>query len=71
MKIKAITRQCRRDFFATYECEWCEHEMEASGYDDANFHANVIPNMPCPQCERIADNTYRPLMTKYLAEQVI
>jgi len=65
MKIKTILRQHRRDFTAIYECEHCEHEYESSGYDDANFHNNVVPDFECPKCNKKADNNYRPLQTKY------
>ena len=66
MKIKTITSQSRRDFRATYECEHCEHlEPDSYGYDDANFHQNVIPKMKCPKCGKSAGDNYRPLTTKY------
>lgn len=45
MKIKNIVSQYRRDFQAIYECEHCGHTKEGSGYDDENFHQNVIPKM--------------------------
>ena len=32
------------------ECEHCGYSHEGSGYDDANFHYNVIPNMKCKEC---------------------
>lgn len=35
------------------------------GYDDANFHQNVIPAMKCPKCGKAADENYRALSTKY------
>lgn len=65
MKIKEITSQHRRDFQAIYECEHCGHEKKGNGYDDANFHNNVIPNMECPQCKKKAPENYRALGTKY------
>ena len=50
MKIKEIISQSRRDFTAIYECEHCEHITDPSyGYDDANFHNNVIPVMKCTE----------------------
>lgn len=64
MKIKSIEHQTRRDFYAIYECEHCGYEDRGSGYDDANFHQNVIPAMKCPECGKKATN-YRPLATKY------
>jgi rubredoxin len=51
MKIIKINTQYRRDFWADYECENCGHIMEDSGgYDDRNFHDNVIPDMKCNEC---------------------
>ncbi len=65
MKIKKIISQSRRDFRAVFECEHCNHEIESGGYDDSNFHENVIPNMKCRECGLKADASYRPLATKY------
>ncbi|MBE9592955.1 MAG: hypothetical protein IMF19_05695 [Proteobacteria bacterium] len=65
MRIKKITSQHRRDFTAIYECEHCGNAVEGIGYDDANFHQNVIPDMTCPECGRCAPAEYRPLATKY------
>ncbi len=74
MKIKEITSQYRRDFYAIYECQFCGHEEKGSGYDDANFHNNVIPKMRCKSCGKSAlengdelKSEYRPLSTKYPA----
>lgn len=56
MKIKGMLSQNRRDFRATFECEGCgfidkgKDGRGVSGYDDRNFHDNVIPRMVCPQC---------------------
>lgn len=51
MKIKRIISQYRRDFYADYECEGCGFVSEhAQGYDDLNFHHNVVPKMKCPKC---------------------
>ena len=65
MKIKKIKSQNRRDFHAIYECEHCGYEEEGSGYDDANFHQNVIPDMNCSECGEKAPKDYRPLTTKH------
>lgn len=65
MKIKEILSQHRRDFTAIYVCEHCGYEEESGGYDDANFHQNVIPKMPCSKCGKVASEDYRPLATKY------
>lgn len=37
------------------------------GYDDDNFHANVIPKMKCKNCDKQSPDNYRPLRTKYEA----
>ena len=71
MKIKRIKGQHRRDFIADYECEYCGHEEEGNGYDDANFHNNVIPDMECKQCGKKGSEDYRPLAPKYGAHEVI
>ena len=71
MKIKAILSQHRRDFSAEYECQHCGHIDIGTGYDDDNFHRNVIPNMSCAKCGKKAPATYRPLTTKYLEGEVI
>ena len=71
MRIKQITYQHRRDFTADFECEGCCVEIKSGGYDDANFHENVIPNMKCKKCKKCGKSSndlgvdYRPLKTKY------
>ena len=65
MKIKEITSQHRRDFWAVYECEHCGNEQKNSGYDDTNFHENVIPKMKCKACGKSSPDNYKPLTTKY------
>lgn len=65
MKIQKIISQHRRDFRAVYECEHCGATCEAIGYDDSNFHQNVIPAMACKACGESASTDYRPLTTKY------
>ena len=52
MKIKSKINQYRRDFTAIYECEGCGYSESSSGYDDRNFHDNVIPAFKCPKCEK-------------------
>ena len=65
MKIKKIVSQHRRDFDAIYECEHCGNETCGYGYDDSNFHQNVIPNMKCNKCGKKTPDDYRPLSPKY------
>ena len=71
MKIKTITSQTRRDFNAVYVCEHCGHEKNGRGYDDTNFHHNVVPGMVCSKCKKTAGDNYRPLETKYPANMVV
>lgn len=55
MQIKTIVSRDRRDFTAIYECGHCGHTKRDYGYDDANFHENVIPAMVCEICGKSAD----------------
>lgn len=71
MKIKQIISQHRRDFKAIYECEHCGDTHEGSGYDDDNFHRNVIPAWPCEKCGKKSGDDYRPLATKYGPDEVV
>ena len=72
MKIKTIISQSRRDFTATLEYEHCGSETHlSSGYDDANYHYNVIPAMECSACGKKSPEHYRPLAPKYEAHQVV
>jgi primosomal protein N' len=57
MRIKAKIEQNRRDFTADYECEACGHVVRGRGYDDANFHHNVIPEMECEKCGATGSTT--------------
>ena len=65
MRIKEIISQHRRDFTALYECEHCGEVYKMDGYDDANFHNNIITSFKCRECGKMATDTYRPLTTKY------
>ncbi|NLT17301.1 MAG: hypothetical protein GXY11_06745 [Clostridiales bacterium] len=68
MKIDRIIFQHRRDFEAYFVCEGCGHIVRRMGYDDRNFHDNVIPGMKCPACEKSSLDLgvdVRPLMTLY------
>ena len=71
MKIKKILNQHRRDFTAIYICENCGHEEKETGYDDRNFHKEVIPKMKCKKCGKTSPKDYRPLATKYPQEQIV
>jgi ribosomal protein L37AE/L43A len=60
MHIKEILSQHRRDFRAVYRCEHCGHEVEKGGYDDTNYHCNVVPDMACGNCGKKAGEGFRP-----------
>lgn len=71
MKIKKLHHQHRRDFRATYECEHCKHTEDMDGYDDENFHVNVIPGMKCKECGKTSPEDYVRRATRYPEESVI
>lgn len=53
MRIQEITSRHRNDFQAVMVCERCGATSKlTTGYDDANYHFNVIPGMFCPSCGR-------------------
>ena len=65
MFIKTIEDRIRRDFFAVYECEHCGFQEKGRGYDDSNFHNNVIPKMKCSSCGKTAGASYVPAAPRY------
>ena len=71
MKIQKFTNRNRRDFTAIYECEHCESTKSGGGYDDDNFHNNVIPAMVCGICGKSSPTGSEPLTTKYAANEII
>jgi predicted RNA-binding Zn-ribbon protein involved in translation (DUF1610 family) len=74
MKIIEMLSQNRRDFTAIYECESCGNKEESYGYDDRNFHDNVIPNMKCKKCGKSRNELGiidTPTKTKYESWQVV
>ena len=72
MRILEIISQHRRDFRAIMVCEHCGNEQHNShGYDDDNYHRNVIPDMNCQECGKKSPKDYRPMGTKYEAGEVI
>ena len=53
MELIEITSQHRRDFNGVLKCQFCGHKEELKGgYDDANYHNNVIPTFLCPKCNK-------------------
>ena len=71
MRISRILRQHRRDFWATYFCEHCGYEHDGEGYDDDNFHKNVVPKMKCHMCHKTAPANYKPRDPKYHKDQIV
>ena len=72
MRIKEMIHQHRRDFSAIFECEHCDYLVRIeNGYDDRNYHENVIPRMVCGQCEKTSPDTYVPRETKYMEGLVV
>jgi ribosomal protein L37AE/L43A len=71
MHIKKFISQNRRDFRAIYVCEHCGAEEEGQGYDDENFHQNVIPQKKCKQCGKVAGEGYRAYAPKHAASEVL
>lgn len=74
MKIVKMVSQHRRDFRAIYECENCGHKEERGGYDDRNFHDNVIPNFKCSKCGKSRKDLgieCKPTPTKYAEWQQV
>lgn len=69
MRIVNIISQHRRDFTANIECEGCcVKEVLHTGYDDRNYHDNVMPNMRCRNCGKSRNDLgikESPTPTKY------
>ncbi len=72
MKITKMISQYRRDFTAEYTCEGCGNkQIDNSGYDDAYYHQNVIPNKKCKKCGESTitlGKSIEPRATKYPEE---
>lgn len=72
MRIKKLISQNKRDFYADMECQHCGNvQANVPGYDDRNFHSEVIPKMKCVKCGKIAPEDYVPLGTKYPDNQIV
>jgi hypothetical protein len=49
-----------------------DYAAEGRGYDDDNFHRNVVPIMTCSSCGLKANmDTFRPLGTKYPEGKIV
>lgn len=71
MRIKKVFYRHVRDFIAICECENCGDERVEHGYDQENFHENVIPKMICLHCNNRRHDDYVPSETKYEEFEVI
>lgn len=51
MRLTKVTERYGNDFWGEIECEFCQHKAKLdSGYEDAYYHAEVIPSMVCRSC---------------------
>ena len=51
MKIEKITNQLGNDLYGVLVCESCGSTQKLiGGYDDANYHNNVMPTIKCKTC---------------------
>ena len=58
MKWINVKDRSRNDFWGTTECEHCGFvDTNAKGYDDFNYHENVVPSLRCPACLSTAQDT--------------
>ena len=71
MKIEKILSQHRRDFTALFKCEFCGYEYKSHGYDDDNFHQNVVPAIICKSCGKQSGEDYTPLIPRYPADALL
>jgi hypothetical protein len=75
VKIVKMVDQHRRDFRADMVCEGCgSEEKNVGGYDDRNFHDNVIPAMKCKKCGESRNSlglVDEPTPTKYGDYEVV
>ncbi len=70
MHIDKIITQHRRDFTAEFRCGHCDTVEIKTGYDDAYFHAMVIPAMKCKECGERSD-LYEARATMYPEGEVV
>ena len=52
MQLTKMKNKIRNDFTGVYVCEFCKFQEESYGYDDNDFHRNVIPKMKCKACKK-------------------
>ncbi len=65
----------RRDFSYDCKCEGCGHvETNHSGYDDANYYENVVPDQRCTKCKESTNSMGKPVEPaelKYNPNQIV
>lgn len=75
MKVLKVYNQNRRDCVVDLECQSCGHkETITTGYDDANYWENVVPNFKCGKCDESTNDLNLPVEnreTKYREGQQI
>ena len=74
MFIKEIRSQSRRDIYGTLQCECCGHGQKFVGYDDDNYHRNVVPSIKCKSCGKSAKDVganAKPMTPKYGPNEVV
>lgn len=70
MRIKEITDRLSNDIFGILECEHCGATRKFTGYDDENYHKNVLPSFCCNKCGRNRLGE-RPNASKYRKKPVV
>lgn len=51
MQIIQTYNWSRRDFYYDAKCEHCQYKTsDNSGYDDAHYYNEVVPDIKCPKC---------------------
>ena len=65
MRINKILDRTRRDIYCLYECEHCGYTEKGSGYDDDNYHNNVVPKLKCKDCLRNSEGIGPKFTPKY------
>ena len=50
MIIKEMLIQDDKEFKAIFTCEFCDNHVIKRGYNNKDFHDNIIPNVKCEKC---------------------
>lgn len=57
MRITKTYSWSRRDFRYDATCEHCGNiDKNISGYDDANYYNNVVPDLKCSNCKESSNS---------------